>query len=98
MIRDSHLSGKLGVGQYYILDTGLVQRFYGLPPELIPPCGRCDTPTLVSGEIVGKYFYNRPKRLHVWCLDHVPLWIGALTRLQRLGWRLFRIPAHKWPW
>lgn len=98
LIKDCYLTRSPGCQDYMILDNGMVQRFYGLPAELVPDCGKCSAPTIVGGEIIGKYFYGRHRKVHVWCLGHVPWWVRADGALKRLGWKLFRIPAYKWPW
>lgn len=69
---------------------GLVGRVFGLPPELLPACGRCGAPTVIDSAIRSKYVdykylgERNPARVRAWCIQHVPRRIRFRDWLNRM--------------
>jgi len=72
---------------------GAIGRVYGLPPELLPACGRCGAATAIDGAIDHKYIdykylgAKKPAKVRAWCIDHVPRRIWFRDRLKRVSKR-----------
>lgn len=75
------------------LGDGLIGRVFGLPPELLPACGRCGAATAIDGAIDHKYIdyktlgAKKPARVRAWCIDHVPQRIQLRDWLKRVAKR-----------